>query len=98
MILECLAGEPNGFGDGFFGNPLSPFQNNTLPSHSGTDLFQDICDQDAGSPERGLTVAHCWVSNDVPADHARLGLGSDWVPPLDYSDAYADFRGDCLWN
>jgi hypothetical protein len=76
VILERLPGEPNGFGDGLFGNLLTPFQSNTLPGHSGTDLLQHVCNQDAGSPERGLTVTHGWVGNDMPADHSRFRFGS----------------------
>ena len=75
VILECLAGEPNGFGYGLFGNPLTPFQSNSFPGHSCTDLLQHVCNQDPGSPERGLTVTHGWVGNNMPTDHARFGFG-----------------------
>ena len=64
--MECLTGHPDRLGNSILRDPLPPLLDDALPSHPGTDLIENVRNQDARSPEGWLAVADGRASNDIP--------------------------------
>jgi hypothetical protein len=56
------------FSDGVFGNAIVPFFNDGFPGHPAGDLVQNVCHEDTGPSEDGLSVADVGVCDDVATD------------------------------
>lgn len=67
VLAEKFACRTHRFANRCFGNAAAPFFDDAFPSHSRSDLLQDVGHEDASIPKCRLTMAHLGIHHDVPS-------------------------------